>query len=88
MIRSGGGLRFPSGHVRYFILQGSGFPEIGKRYIVFLAKSVEKMIAYETAAMYLVTDDLVYTLDTAMGTAFNGSNYRTFEKAVERSVKK
>jgi hypothetical protein len=88
MIRSGGGLRFPSGHIRYFILQGIGFPEIGKRYIVFLVKPSKKMKAYETAAMYLVTDDLVYTMDPAISTAYNGSNYETFERAVEESVKK
>lgn len=36
VLRPGGGVRFPSGNVKYFLIDGRGSPHVGNRYLLFL----------------------------------------------------
>ena len=36
ILRPGGGVRFPSGNVKYFLVSGRGLPHVNKRYLLFL----------------------------------------------------
>jgi hypothetical protein len=83
----GGGLRFPTGHVEYFVIHGTGFLGVGKRYLFFLWRSDRKMKAYDVAGAYLLEDQLVYPIVTGGVSPFSGSSVTVFEQAVRSAIR-
>ena len=61
--RLGGSLRFPSGHIKHFVIAGRGFPEVGIQYLFFLRRLDPRMDAYEIMRAYALKDDVVLPLD-------------------------
>jgi hypothetical protein len=82
----GGGLRYPSGYLEYFIIHGNGFMEQGKQYVLFLWKPYKKMIAFNVAAAYLLEGGVVYQIAGDSLGAFNGTSVTTFEAAVKSAI--
>lgn len=66
--RPGGAVRFPSGHVTNYLVQGQGLPEIGSQYVLFLSKSIPDIPEYEiisgaAAAGFQLKNGRAYPLD-------------------------
>jgi hypothetical protein len=69
-LRTGGSIHFPSGHVTTFVVQGSGFPEVGKQYVLTrLNQNLADYgisLAYELSsagAVFPITDDVSKEFD-------------------------
>lgn len=63
--RSGGSLRFPSGHIKHFIIAGEGFPEIGSEYVFFLWRGDPRLDEYSIVTAYQLRNGVVLPLDGA-----------------------
>jgi hypothetical protein len=61
----GGSIRFPSGHVKHFLLDGKGFPRIGSEYIFFLGRADSRLTAYEIWTGYEIRNGSVFPLNIA-----------------------
>jgi len=63
--RQGGTVRFPSGHLKDYIIQGQGIPKVGVRYLLFLWRGADAHeLSYCIDTAYeLGTDGKVYVLD-------------------------
>jgi hypothetical protein len=61
--RNGGALRFPSGHIRHYIIMNHGFPGVGDRYLLFLSRDSHQAGRYFIDRGYQLKDGLVYPLD-------------------------
>jgi hypothetical protein len=61
-LRPGGGVRFPSGQVRKFLIGGRGLPQIGGRYVFFL-KYDNLAQAFYIVTGYRLSDGKVSPLD-------------------------
>jgi hypothetical protein len=65
--RTGGKIRFPSGHITDFFIQGRGLPKVGSQYILFLKKTSPDLSEYRIGwpSSYELKDGKVYPLDDA-----------------------
>lgn len=60
---TGGSVRFPSGHVKHFIIVGRGFPEIGAEYLFFLRKADSESDAFSISTAYGLKGGSIQPLD-------------------------
>jgi len=72
--RPGGGVRFPSGKIRKFLVAGRGLPRAGERYAFFL-KYDDLAQAYYIVTAYQLRDQKVFPLD---GIPTNGTASHPF----------
>ena len=61
--REGGSIRFPSGHIRDFMVHGEGFPAMGERYVFFLRRWEDQAGRYLIGPTYQLKDGKVYPID-------------------------
>jgi hypothetical protein len=63
--RTGGRIRFPSGHITNFGIHGRGLPIVGSQYILFLKKTAPDLPEYRIGwpSSYEIRDGKVYPLD-------------------------
>lgn len=83
----GGGIRFATGYTEYFVIQGVGFLENGKDYLLFLWKSTKGMRAYDLLGAYLLEKEEVYPIVVGREGAYAGTPVREFESAVRSAIK-
>jgi len=63
VLRPGGGVRFPSGNVKYVLVSGRGFPHVNKRYLLFL-KYDNLSQSFYIVTGYELSDGKVVPLDS------------------------
>jgi hypothetical protein len=63
VLRPGGGVRFPSGNVKYFLIGGRGMPHVGGRYLLFL-KYDNLAEAFYIVTGYELVNGKVFPLDS------------------------
>lgn len=63
--RAGGTVRFPSGHIKHYIVSGNGIPKVGSQYVLFLWKRFPELSEYEIymGAAYELREGRAYPLD-------------------------
>jgi hypothetical protein len=61
--RTGGSLRFPSGHITHYVIYRNGFPAVGGRYVFFLSRWGGMVGRYFISAAYQLKDGTVLGLD-------------------------
>ena len=83
----GGGIRFPTNYIEYFVIQGVGFLEDGKDYLLFLWRSTKGMRAYDVLGAYLLEGQSVYPIVVGTPGAFSGAPLEKFESAVRSAIK-
>lgn len=76
--RTGGSLQFPSGHIRYFIISGRGFPEVGTKYVLFLRRPDKTVKDYAVSTAYAIKDQVVSALDDIADRPFDGMPLKDF----------
>ena len=79
VLRSGGGVRFPSGTVKYFLVSGRGLPRVNRRYVLFLkyddlAKSFYIVTGYE------LREEKVFPLDSPPSGVTTGHPFASYRK--------
>lgn len=75
--RMGGTVRFPSGHLRDYIIEGQGVPKIGARYLLFLWRASDnRKLSYGMDTAYEIgAGGKVYALDFVQPyTRYEGAN--------------
>lgn len=84
---SGGSIRFPSGHLRHFIISGRGFPESGTQYVLFLRRTDPSLREYAIATAYALKDGITLPLDDAGDSkSFEGMKVEEFLNIIRNSV--
>jgi hypothetical protein len=68
--RTGGSVRFPSGHITHFMIHGQGLPEVGSRYVLFLWKPHPQINEYQIDRAYQIKNGRIQSLDD--GKPFSG----------------
>jgi hypothetical protein len=85
-LQFGGAIRFPSGHVEFFIRKGGGFLGTRQKYLLFLWKSIRGMDDYDIGPAYLLGEDgIVYATDEAA--TFREMPTAAFEAKVNSAIK-
>jgi hypothetical protein len=85
--RTGGSLRFPSGHIKHYIIYGQGFPAVGGRYVFFLSRWGGMVGRYFISAAYQLKDGAVLGLDDAgWNSSHNGMAEEEFLKEVRAAI--
>ena len=80
----GGSVRFPSGHLLTFLLVGDGFPEIGKRYAIFLSK-IRDSKAYILGMTFLLQGDSAFSIERFGGP--DATPRQVFESQLRLAIK-
>lgn len=88
--RPGGAVRFPSGHVTNYLIQGEGLPEIGSQYVLFLSKSIPDIPEYEiisgpATAGYQLKNGRVYPLDD-VNAEYEGFDATGFLDQIQKAI--
>jgi hypothetical protein len=85
--RGGGAIRFPSGHVTYFLRDGHGLPEVGSQYVLFLSRSIPSLPEYEIvfASGYQLKSGRVYPLDD-MNEEYDAMSAPVFLDLVRKAI--
>lgn len=81
--RYGGKVRYPSGKMIRYRVEGEGVPIVGKRYIVFLAKADED--TYNLLTAYEIKGNKIFPIDGSRNSIFakhNGKDLDTFMREV------
>jgi hypothetical protein len=85
--RPGGSVHFPSGHVTTFVIQGAGFPQVGKRYVFFLARPDKNLSEYSiTMAYELTSGGNVLPIDDAVDKQFDGMKTGQFMERLRDAI--
>jgi hypothetical protein len=85
--RTGGSLRFPSGHIRDFVIHGDGFPAVGGRYLFFLSQGEGMVGRYFLSVGYQLKDGTVFGLDdNGPYAGHNGMIEEAFLKEVRTAI--
>ena len=85
--REGGRVRYPSGYVLHFSIDGNGMPQVGKRYVFFL-KWDETEQSYLLVTGYGLEEGKVIRLDkAARNIAYEGPDVDIFIQKLEEEVK-
>jgi hypothetical protein len=86
----GGSVRFPSGHVATFLLDGEGFMEVGKQYLLFIWKPVRTDETYVVAEPYLIQDGMTFPVKTLADVSAyeKGMPFKEFEARVKTAIAK
>lgn len=83
----GGSLRFPSGHIKHFIIAGTGYPEVGTQYVFFLMRPDKAVNDYVIAAAFSIKDQVVAPLDNRRDQAkFDGMNVTAFMSQLRKAI--
>jgi hypothetical protein len=82
----GGSVRFPSGHIKHFVLAGKGFPEVGTQYVLFLGRDDPKLDEYELWEAYALKDGVVRPLNDG-NERFDGVKADEFLATLQEAVK-
>ena len=85
--RTGGRIRFPSGHISNFYIQGRGLPKVGSQYVLFLIKPTADLPEYRIAfpSSYELKDGKVYPLDD-VNQEFEGFSANALLKIVRETI--
>ena len=85
--RTGGSLRFPSGHITHYVIHGDGFPVVGGRYVFFLTRGDGMVGRYYILVAYQLKDGSVFGLDDAgWNSSHNGMAEEPFLNEVRASI--
>lgn len=77
-LQLGGTLRFPSGHVRHFIINDVGFLSRGGQYLLFLRSTDALSATYQILVAYLISGSQVFPLsDEPPFSALEGMSLQT-----------
>lgn len=88
-VQFGGSIRFPSGHLTTFIVAGSGFMALHKKYILFIWKPHKSQQTYMTAEPFLIENEKVFPIQTEVDeSAYSGMPLDKFEARVKSAIKK
>ncbi|MFN2577129.1 MAG: hypothetical protein ABR607_05510 [Pyrinomonadaceae bacterium] len=79
VLRPGGGVRFPSGTVRYFLVGGRGLPRAGKRYLLFL-KYDDLAQSFYIVTGYELREGRVFPLDSIPPGGTAGHQFASYSK--------
>lgn len=79
VLRPGGGVRFPSGAVRYFLVAGRGLPRAGKRYLLFL-KYDDLAQSFYIVTGYELREGKVFPLDSIPAGGTPGHPFASYLK--------
>lgn len=82
----GGTIRFPSGHIKHFLLDGNGFPRIGTEYIFFLGRTDSRLTAYEIWTGYEIKNGHVFPLDI-LNDQFENANEEQLMVNIQNGLK-
>lgn len=92
--RSGGKVKYPSGKVIRYRIEGQGMPALGERYLFFLARTAEGN--YRLLTAYEIRGDKVFALDGSrinfrgqgdwVFDKHNGKDLHIFHEDVERAI--
>ncbi len=82
----GGTIRFPSGHIKHFLLDGKGFPRIGSEYVFFLGRTDSRLTAYEIWTGYEIRNGFVFPLDI-VNDQFENASENEFIVNIENALK-
>lgn len=86
-LRTGGSIRFPSGHVTTFVIQGSGFPEVGRRYVFFLVRGNQNLKEYAISLAYeLSSSGAVVPINDAVEKEFDGMQTQQFMQRLRNAI--
>ncbi|HEV2960896.1 MAG TPA: hypothetical protein VG649_03660 [Candidatus Angelobacter sp.] len=78
-LRTGGSIHFPSGHVTTSLVQGSGFPAVGKQYVFFLTKLNPDLPEYGISLAYeLGSTKTVFPINDLINKEFDGMKTAQF----------
>jgi hypothetical protein len=84
--RPGGVVRYPGGHKRLYRIDGLGVPELGRRYVFFLANK-ESALNYNVVTAYELSPGGVIPVDLAAVSApFKGMSETAFLNAVRSAI--
>lgn len=85
--RTGGSVRFPSGHLTNYLLAGTGFPQTGGRYVLFLWNANQLVRDYRIDTAYQLTENGVLPLDDGgMHQQYEGMDEMSFLNVVRVAV--
>jgi len=85
--RLGGSLKFHSGHLKHFLISGTGFPRVGADYLFFLHTTDARIKDYAITAAFSLTDQVVYSLDAPQDQcAFDGTSIENFLNTVRKEI--
>jgi hypothetical protein len=85
--RTGGSLRFPSGHIKHYVIYGDGFPAVGGRYLFFLSRGEGMVGRYFLSVGYQLKDGTVFGLDdNGPYATHNGMAEEAFLKEVRTAI--
>lgn len=82
----GGTIRFPSGHIKHFLLDGKGFPRVGSEYIFFLGRTDSRLTAYEIWTGYEIRNGSVFPLDI-VNDQFENTSENEFIVNIQNALK-
>lgn len=88
--RPGGRVRYPSGHITFSFVIGQGMPQVGQRYVFFLA-SDEQQADFDILTGYELKGDHIALLDSPSGhpiTKYKGADKQTFLNELRAAIKK
>ena len=85
--RPGGSIHFASGHVTTFIIRDSGFPQVGKRYVFFLANPNKNLAEYAISMAYeLSKGGNVLPINDAIDKQFDGMKTEQFMERLRDAI--
>jgi hypothetical protein len=89
-VEFGGTIRFPSGYVETYLLNHSGFMEIGKSYVLFLSSPIPSDPTFVEVQGYLIQDGLVFPIasDGDAQTVYTKMPFAEFEAKIKEAVKR
>ena len=86
-LRTGGSIHFASGHVTTFVIQGCGFPQVGRRYVFFLARADQNVPEYSISMAYeLSSSGNVLPINNAIDKQFDGMKTEQFMERLREAI--
>jgi len=89
VVRKGGRVRYPSGHVSWFFVAGQGLPQLNTQYILFL-KTTDEAKVFDIVTGYAIVNDRVEPLDYSPRVVgfqrYSGTSVTAFLSEVRNSI--
>ncbi len=89
LVRRGGRVRYPSGHISWFFVVGQGMPKLNARYVLFLKMTDEEGL-FDILTGYEIRDGRIEPLDYSPGVVgfdrYSGSDATAFINEIRSTI--